>query len=86
MVGFQFRHDVGDFIFKSLEAVLFEEPVPCIRNAVDMGEGIGPAIRSGLLAAEAILHDGDYDVGSIARVSLLPSPRRFIDAVGARRP
>ena len=43
---------------------------------LDMGEGIGPAIRSGLLAAEAILHDGDYDIRAISRVSLLPSLRR----------
>ena len=44
---------------------------------LDMGEGIGPAIRSGLLAAEAILHDSDYDVRAIPRVSLLPSLRRL---------
>lgn len=37
---------------------------------LDMGEGIGPAIRSGLLAAEAILHDKDYSVASIPRYSL----------------
>jgi flavin-dependent dehydrogenase len=49
----------------------------------DMGEGIGPAVRSGLLAAEAILDDTDYDVRSIARVSLLPSLHRL---VRARRP
>jgi flavin-dependent dehydrogenase len=44
----------------------------------DMGEGIGPAIRSGLLAAEAILHDSDYDLRAIPRVSLLPSLQRMI--------
>lgn len=47
---------------------------------LDMGEGIGPAIRSGLLAAEAIVHDSDYDIRAIPRVSLLPSLRRFMDA------
>jgi flavin-dependent dehydrogenase len=36
---------------------------------VDLGEGIGPAIRSGILAAEAILDNGDYSVRSIARFS-----------------
>ena len=51
---------------------------------LDMGEGIGPAIRSGMLAAEAILHDSDYDTGAIPRVSLLPSLRRLID--GCRPP
>ena len=35
----------------------------------DLGEGIGPAIRSGLLAAEAILHGGEYRLASIPRVS-----------------
>lgn len=32
---------------------------------LDMGEGIGPAIRSGQLAAEAILTGADYSVASI---------------------
>ena len=50
----------------------------------DMGEGIGPAVRSGLLAAEAILHDTDYDLRVIPRVSLLPSLRRHIDALKSR--
>ena len=50
---------------------------------LDMGEGIGPAVRSGLLAAEAILHDSDYDLSTIPRVSLLPSLQRL---VAARRP
>ncbi|NPV77962.1 MAG: NAD(P)/FAD-dependent oxidoreductase [Anaerolineae bacterium] len=36
---------------------------------LDMGEGIGPAIRSGLLAAEAILQDTDYSLDSIPRYS-----------------
>ena len=37
---------------------------------LDMGEGIGPSIRSGMLAAEAILHDTDYALDSIPRYSL----------------
>jgi flavin-dependent dehydrogenase len=37
---------------------------------LDLGEGIGPAIQSGLLAAEAILHDIDYSVASIPSYSL----------------
>ncbi len=52
---------------------------------LDMGEGIGPAIRSGLLAAEAILHDSDYDIRSIPKVSLLPSFRRLVAALRAPR-
>lgn len=39
---------------------------------LDMGEGIGPAVRSGLLAAEAILHSRNYSLSSIAKLSLLP--------------
>lgn len=47
---------------------------------VDMGEGIGPAIRSGILAARAIVNQDEYSVGTIAKYSfrslirLLPAP------------
>ena len=37
---------------------------------LDMGEGIGPAIRSGQLAAEAIIKGTDYSVASIPRYSV----------------
>jgi len=37
---------------------------------MDMGEGISPAIKSGLLAANAILHDTPYSVAHIPRYSL----------------
>lgn len=36
----------------------------------DMGEGIGPAIRSGILAADAIARGTDYDLRTISRRSL----------------
>lgn len=36
---------------------------------LDLGEGIRPAIQSGLLAAEAILHDSDYSLKSIPKYS-----------------
>jgi flavin-dependent dehydrogenase len=36
---------------------------------LDMGEGIGPAIKSGQLAAEAIIHGTVYSVASIPRYS-----------------
>lgn len=42
---------------------------------LNMGEGIGPAVRSGLLAAEAIVRDSDYDIRSIQKLSLLPNLR-----------
>jgi menaquinone-9 beta-reductase len=45
---------------------------------LDMGEGIGPAIRSGQLAAEAIIHGADYSVASIPRYS-------FPSLVGLRK-
>jgi flavin-dependent dehydrogenase len=34
-----------------------------------MGEGIGPAIRSGQLAAEAIIQGSPYSVAAIPRYS-----------------
>jgi len=37
---------------------------------LDMGEGIRPAVESGRLAAEAILHDAAYSVDSIPKYSL----------------
>lgn len=37
----------------------------------DMGEGIRPAVLSGLLAAEAILHGNDYPLASIPKVSFV---------------
>jgi flavin-dependent dehydrogenase len=36
---------------------------------VDMGEGIGPAIRSGALAADAIASGDEYSLGPIPRYS-----------------
>jgi len=36
---------------------------------LDMGEGIGPAIQSGLLAAEAISHQKEYSLKTIPRYS-----------------
>lgn len=39
---------------------------------LDMGEGISAAIRSGILAADAILHGAEYSVASIPRLSLFP--------------
>ena len=45
---------------------------------LDMGEGIGPAIQSGLLAAETILGEGEYDLSGIQQFSLLPSILQWI--------
>jgi menaquinone-9 beta-reductase len=39
---------------------------------LDMGEGIGPAIQSGLLAAEAIIHGSEYSMESLPKYSLFP--------------
>ena len=47
---------------------------------LDMGEGIGPAIRSGLMAADAILTGAQsYSIDQIQRYSLLPWYLRWID-------
>lgn len=44
----------------------------------DMGEGIGPAIHSGQLAAESILHGNPYSVQHVSRYSLLPPGLRWL--------
>ena len=36
---------------------------------LDMGEGIGPAVRSGQLAAEAVMNGGSYSLRNISRYS-----------------
>jgi flavin-dependent dehydrogenase len=38
---------------------------------IDMGEGIGPAVRSGILAAQAIMKKRPYATRKIRRFSLL---------------
>lgn len=38
-------------------------------STLDMGEGIHPAVKSGLLAADAILHSTQYRVDSISKYS-----------------
>jgi flavin-dependent dehydrogenase len=38
--------------------------------SVDMGEGIGPAIHSAILAADAIVTNGEYDLRKLARFSI----------------
>jgi flavin-dependent dehydrogenase len=40
---------------------------------LDMGEGIGPAVQSGLNAAESILGGKEYSNSDINKCSLLPS-------------
>ena len=45
---------------------------------LDMGEGIGPAIRSGLMLAESILNNTKYSTAEIERFSLLPVYLRWI--------
>lgn len=44
---------------------------------LDLGEGISPAIRSGLLAAEAIIHGTSYSVASIPKYSQ-PFPMGYL--------
>ena len=45
---------------------------------LDMGEGIGPAIRSGILAAESILDNTPFSVDGISKYSLLPQGLRWL--------
>ena len=42
----------------------------------DMAEGIGPAVRSGILAANAIAGGADYDPDAVPAYSLPPSLQR----------
>lgn len=39
-------------------------------STLDMGEGIHAAVKSGLAAAEAVIHSGPYHIGGISRFSL----------------
>lgn len=38
--------------------------------SVDMGEGIGPAVQSAMLAADAIVNHSEYDLRNLARFSI----------------
>jgi flavin-dependent dehydrogenase len=38
--------------------------------SIDMGEGIGPAVRSALLAAGAIMNNDEYDLKKLVRFSI----------------
>jgi flavin-dependent dehydrogenase len=53
---------------------------------LDMGEGIGPAIESGRLAAKAILTGSAYSIDAIPRHSLLPAPLRVVRDAFRKRP
>ena len=46
---------------------------------VDMCEGIGPAVKSGLRAARAIVTDGDYSLDDISRFSVGGLPGRLLE-------
>jgi len=51
----------------------------------DMAEGIGPAVRSGLFAADAITHGHDYSVASLARYSIHKPWARWLLDVALQR-
>ena len=44
----------------------------------DLAEGIGPAVRSGILAANAITDGADYDLASVPAYSLPPGLQRQV--------
>jgi flavin-dependent dehydrogenase len=50
----------------------------------DMAEGIGPAVRSGLMAADAITSDSTYDLDRIARKSF--DARQLMMSAVLRKP
>ncbi len=47
-------------------------------STLDMGEGIGPAVQSGLIAARTILTGSTYSLAEISRISLLPKVLSWI--------
>jgi flavin-dependent dehydrogenase len=52
----------------------------------DMAEGIGPAVRSGILAARAIAEGAEYSLQSVSAYSLPPGwPRRALEYLFIRR-
>jgi flavin-dependent dehydrogenase len=52
----------------------------------DLAEGIGPAVRSGILAAKAIADGADYDLGPVPAYSLPPGlQRRALEYLLLRR-
>jgi flavin-dependent dehydrogenase len=56
-----------------------------------MGEGIGPAVHSAILAAEAIVSNSEYDLTSLARFSVPGffrnrSKQARLSAIGDRQP
>lgn len=53
--------------------------------SVDMGEGIGPAIESGLLAADEIMGTGDYTKDAITKYSFSGLTRQLMHLTGGRR-
>ena len=48
----------------------------------DMGEGIGPAVRSGLLAARSIVTGADYSLDSLPRLSTSGFARKIFERKG----
>lgn len=52
---------------------------------VDMGEGIGPAVRSGILAADAIVNGGAYSLKTISRYSAFTMLFSLIFESGRKR-
>ncbi len=53
--------------------------------SVDMGEGIGPAIESGLLAAQEIIGTGEYTKDAITKYSFSGLTKQLMHITGGRR-
>jgi len=51
----------------------------------DLGEGIGPAIRSGIRAAEAILEGKAYELGDVTGLSVTSIGRSMLDLAARAR-
>ena len=72
--GYRFRPRGHAYYLREARRTLRRDNAMVIGDAaglatMDMGEGIEPAIMSGLLAAEAIVHNKDIDVSKLRRWS-----------------
>ena len=73
--GYSFKPNGYSYYLHQKTVEVRKDNVLIVSDAVglailDLGEGIRTAIESGLLAADAIMHDTDYSIASIPKYSL----------------
>ncbi len=75
VTDFHFQPKGYNYYLRAKRTALYQNTVFLVGDAaglatLDMGEGIGPAIESGLLAAQSIITKKPYSIKSIPRYSL----------------